>query len=175
MDKKKFVRSCDKKIAGVAAGIGIYFEIDPILVRAGFVLLTFFGGTGIILYLILMLIMPDENGDFLLKNSTQKGEKVINIDNFQNADNQQNTEYSTTNEQTSYTAQEEDKTATSTANKDKRNKWATIIVGTLLIYMGIIFLFRQFCPLFRAKIYVPAFLIFAGVLIFVLGFKKKKD
>ncbi len=44
-------------IAGVCAGIADYFEIDPTIVRVVFVL---FGlqGTGILLYIALMILMP---------------------------------------------------------------------------------------------------------------------
>lgn len=46
------------KLLGVCAGIGDYMELDPTVVRLGFVLLFFFAGGGILLYLILALIMP---------------------------------------------------------------------------------------------------------------------
>jgi phage shock protein C len=46
------------KLLGVYAGIGDYMELDPTIVRLGFVLLFFFAGGGILLYLILALIMP---------------------------------------------------------------------------------------------------------------------
>jgi len=44
--------------AGVCNGLGIYFGIDPTLVRLLFVLLTFFWGFAILVYLILMFILP---------------------------------------------------------------------------------------------------------------------
>jgi phage shock protein C len=59
---KKLYRSRqDRKIAGIAGGLGEYFEIDPVLIRVAFVLLALFSGSGIILYLILMLVIPDES------------------------------------------------------------------------------------------------------------------
>ncbi len=51
----------NKVIAGVAGGLGEYFNIDPVIVRVVFVLLTFFGGAGIPLYLILWLVIPKES------------------------------------------------------------------------------------------------------------------
>jgi phage shock protein PspC (stress-responsive transcriptional regulator) len=46
-------------IGGVAAGIASYFGLDVVLVRLAFVLLAIFsGGTGIILYLLLWLVVP---------------------------------------------------------------------------------------------------------------------
>ena len=50
----------DRVIAGVAGGIGAYFNIDPVLVRIGFVVLTFLGGAGPFLYLIGLLAIPRE-------------------------------------------------------------------------------------------------------------------
>jgi phage shock protein C len=47
-------------VAGVCAGLAAYFGIDPTLVRLGFVVLTFFGGLGILLYLGAWLVIPDE-------------------------------------------------------------------------------------------------------------------
>lgn len=51
----------NKVIAGVAGGLGEYFDIDPVIVRVIFVVLTFFGGGGILLYLILWLVIPKES------------------------------------------------------------------------------------------------------------------
>ena len=49
-----------KMLCGVCAGIGKYFNIDPTLVRLGFVILTCFGGSGLLAYLIAAIIMPDQ-------------------------------------------------------------------------------------------------------------------
>ena len=48
-------------IAGVAAGLGEYLDIDPVLIRVFFVLLTLLGGHGILIYFLLWLIMPQES------------------------------------------------------------------------------------------------------------------
>ncbi len=57
MSQKKLVRK-QGKIFGVCAGIGDYADLDPTVVRIGFLLLFFFAGGGLLLYLILTLIMP---------------------------------------------------------------------------------------------------------------------
>jgi len=48
----------ERKIAGVCGGLGEYFELDPVLFRAAFVVLAFAGGLGILLYLALWLVVP---------------------------------------------------------------------------------------------------------------------
>ncbi len=61
---KKLVRSNNKIIAGVCGGIAEYFQIDPTLVRVAYVALTLFtaGFPGVILYIIMMLLMPQPEG-----------------------------------------------------------------------------------------------------------------
>ena len=48
----------DKFLFGVAGGLGEYLEIDPALMRVGFVILCFAGGTGLVLYAVLALVLP---------------------------------------------------------------------------------------------------------------------
>lgn len=45
-------------IAGVAAGIGHRYGVDPVLVRVAFAVSTIFGGVGIVLYLACWLLLP---------------------------------------------------------------------------------------------------------------------
>lgn len=59
--KKLFRSSTDKMIAGVCGGLAVYFNIDSTLVRLVFVLLAIFGGHGLLLYIILWIVMPDES------------------------------------------------------------------------------------------------------------------
>jgi phage shock protein C len=48
----------DKMIAGVCGGIGEYFNIDPVIIRVIAIVLTLWGGSGIIAYIIAMIIIP---------------------------------------------------------------------------------------------------------------------
>lgn len=57
---KKLTRSKDKKIAGVAAGLAEYFDIDPTIVRILFVVVFFAGGASLLAYLIMWIIMPEQ-------------------------------------------------------------------------------------------------------------------
>lgn len=67
----------NKVIAGVAGGIGEYFNIDPTIVRIIFIMLTIFGGSGILIYLVLWLVMPadtlrDLNTNEHIKNNASE-------------------------------------------------------------------------------------------------------
>jgi phage shock protein PspC (stress-responsive transcriptional regulator) len=57
--------------AGVAAGLGAYFGLDPVLLRIAFVLLAFAGGTGILLYILGWALIPEAPGDPQTAGGTQ--------------------------------------------------------------------------------------------------------
>ncbi len=50
----------DKKIFGVCGGLGHYFDMDPTVVRAIFLIAIVIFGTGLLLYIILAIVMPSE-------------------------------------------------------------------------------------------------------------------
>jgi phage shock protein PspC (stress-responsive transcriptional regulator) len=52
-----------RMLGGVALGLADYFDVDPTLVRIGFVALTFVGGLTVPLYLAGWLLIPDEDTD----------------------------------------------------------------------------------------------------------------
>jgi phage shock protein PspC (stress-responsive transcriptional regulator) len=52
-----------RMLAGVAAGVADYFDVDPTIVRIGFVALAFLGGVAVPLYLAGWLLIPDEDSD----------------------------------------------------------------------------------------------------------------
>lgn len=59
--EKKLMRSrTDHKVAGVCGGLGNYLDVDPTLIRLVWVLLVFFGGTGVLAYIIAWIVMPEE-------------------------------------------------------------------------------------------------------------------
>jgi phage shock protein C len=58
---KKLYRSTkNRMLAGVCGGIAEYFELDPTIIRVLFVLLSVFAGGGILAYIILWLLIPQE-------------------------------------------------------------------------------------------------------------------
>jgi len=52
-----------KVIDGVCGGIAEYFDIDPVIIRLIFVISIALGGTGIIAYIIGMIIIPHKTGE----------------------------------------------------------------------------------------------------------------
>jgi phage shock protein C len=50
-------------LAGVAAGLAEYLDVDVTLVRIGLVALTFLGGAGVPLYVAAWLLIPEEGSE----------------------------------------------------------------------------------------------------------------
>ena len=73
---KRFYRSLDNAmLGGVASGIAAYFgDFDPLWVRLAFALSVFFGGLGVVLYLILWIIVPAARTD--TEKMQMRGEPV---------------------------------------------------------------------------------------------------
>jgi phage shock protein PspC (stress-responsive transcriptional regulator) len=60
---KKFHRlTGQKKLAGVCAGLGEYFELDPLFFRLFFLVSLFFGGIGALIYALLWVMAPEKAG-----------------------------------------------------------------------------------------------------------------
>ena len=64
MSTTRLYRGRDKKIAGVCSGIAEYFGWDPTIVRLAWVFFLFFGGSGVIAYIIAMIVMPERPDDY---------------------------------------------------------------------------------------------------------------
>ena len=58
MEKKLYKSNTNKVIDGVCGGIGEYFNIDPTLVRLAWVVCCALGGSGLLAYIIMALIIP---------------------------------------------------------------------------------------------------------------------
>ena len=60
-ETRKLRRSVtDRKIAGVCAGLAEYFGVDVTIVRLLFLLLVISPANGILIYIVLWLLMPQE-------------------------------------------------------------------------------------------------------------------
>jgi phage shock protein C len=58
---RKLYRSrTDRKLAGVCGGLAQYFNLDATLIRVLFVALAVFGGSGLVIYLVMWIIVPNE-------------------------------------------------------------------------------------------------------------------
>lgn len=144
MYKKLYRSVTDKMIGGVCGGLAEYFAVDPVIVRLIFVLAVIFGGSGILAYIILWIIIP---------------QKPYIITPFNNEQTKNNS--SATND--------EKKTENTQSNMnfgyDKPHHNKTIFAGAFLIVLGGIFLLDNFVPRFHFGDFWPLILIGLGITI----------
>ena len=70
----------DRKVAGVAGGLGRHLNIDPTILRVLFVVLCFFGGAGFVAYGVAWLLVPEEGkaeGIVALNDSTRNALLIV--------------------------------------------------------------------------------------------------
>ena len=60
MNKRLYKSRNDKMLGGVCGGIAEYFNIDPTLVRLGWVLFCALGGSGILAYIVAAIVIPEQ-------------------------------------------------------------------------------------------------------------------
>ena len=58
--KKLYRRRTDRMLAGVCGGLGDYFRVDVTLIRVLFVVLAVMGGAGLVIYLAMWILVPEE-------------------------------------------------------------------------------------------------------------------
>ena len=63
-------------LAGVAVGLADYFDVDPTMVRIGFVALAFLGGLAVPLYVAGWLLIPDEESDLSVAEELVERERA---------------------------------------------------------------------------------------------------
>jgi phage shock protein C len=59
-EPRKLYRSRSQRmLGGVCGGLAEYFNVDATLIRVLFLVLAVFGGTGLVIYVVMWLIVPD--------------------------------------------------------------------------------------------------------------------
>lgn len=153
-------------IGGVCGGLAKYFDIDPTIVRVLFVVSIFLGGGGIIAYIILWIVVPEEP----IIPPSDEGTSTTNA-------NRDSSGSTSDNQQTSsFTSEINDKVNQATneinkiVNEARRNK--KVFGGTILILLGILFLLNNFLPGFEFGDYWPLILIIIGAALIIKATKK---
>ncbi len=72
---KKIYRDIDGRVlGGVCSGLSYYFNIDKVWIRLLFVLIVFLGGSGVLIYIILWIVIPKANTT--AEKLEMKGQKI---------------------------------------------------------------------------------------------------
>ncbi len=81
MERRLYRSRKNRVIAGVAGGLGEYFDIDPVFVRVIFVVATLAGASGLLAYVILWIVVPKERLVFETNPSSTEGEAKMSEGN----------------------------------------------------------------------------------------------
>ena len=172
MTSKRLYRSrIDRMIAGVCGGLAKYFDIDPTIVRVLFVVSIFIGGGGIIAYIILWIVVPEEQ--IIFQSAGQDSQSSQSDSNSEDSNtNQESSKF----DSTSFNAGINEKVneATNEINKiiDEARSNKKVFGGTILILLGILFLLDNLFPRFDFGDYWPIILIALGVGIIIKASRK---
>ncbi|MBN2571393.1 MAG: PspC domain-containing protein [Ignavibacteriales bacterium] len=151
-ERQKIYRSrTNRVLGGVCAGLGNYLNLDPVLIRIIFVVLVIAAGSGVLIYIILWIIIPEE--PVYIQQST--GQTIEPKDVNENVS------------QGNYTQSEQ---VIKTKNGSGR-----MIFGVILIIVGLMFLFETLFDFLDFEYLGPIILILIGVALLYNSFQIKGE
>ena len=154
MEAKRLTRSYNGVIAGVCGGLGNYFNLDPVLVRAIFLLLFLVGGGGLLLYIILWIAVP-RDGNYYTPYQD------VNPPGNPGAGHEEN--------KTSATMPNNETSATSS-----NNNMTAYILGIAFILFGVMFLLHKLFYIGLSRLWPVSLIIVGLILIFAYSYNHKK-
>jgi phage shock protein C len=157
-------------LGGVCSGLANYFKIDPVLIRVLFVLFVIFKGFGVLLYIILWIIMPEEPVLFnYYSTNTDKATDATNEKTSESTVNDNNSD-SNSNESKMNSDYKPNFTINEIPNP-KSNK-SSFIGGIILIAGGFLLLFDNLFDIIDRIDIFP--LLFIGIGIYLIYNYSKK-
>jgi phage shock protein PspC (stress-responsive transcriptional regulator) len=156
---KKLERSrTDRMLGGVAGGLASYFDMDSSIVRFLFILGVIVWGTGIWVYVVLWIILPENKRSTEYFSANPQNEPTMEQDdlNFKDAGTYKK-EYRETTPNSSddpYKAYQE--------KHKRRRENGNLIAGAVLISFGVLFLLSEYIPRVSFSDLWPFVLIVAG-------------
>lgn len=140
-ETKRLLRSrSDHVIGGVCGGLAKYLAVDVILVRLAFLALALVNGLGILVYLVMWVVVPDEEAQGLDAEASMRA----NLDEIRG----------------------EARRVGRSLRTSMGNERRTTVIGGLLILLGVMFLVDQFgLNLISFRSFWPLFLIVLGVVL----------
>ncbi|NMB12652.1 MAG: PspC domain-containing protein [Firmicutes bacterium] len=138
----------NRVIAGVAGGVGEYFNVDPVIVRLLLVLLGVAGGNGVLLYLIAWILIPEE--PILVRPGP---------------------DVSSTGDEAGYSEKASDWSETVEQSQGDEQETRRRLFGGLLLLAGLFLLVEKTSIWFDPAWLVPGVLIAAGLVVLVRGWR----
>ncbi len=142
---KKLYRSRKNKVlGGVCGGLGDYFDIDPVLIRIIFAVALIFHGFGVLAYIIMWIIVPEE--PFIFPG--------------------------TSGESDSFNENIKPETDPQSFTPTQSNDTGRMVAGIFLIAFGLLFLSHKYLMFFHITDILPFALVVLGVLLIINSFKR---
>lgn len=168
MQKRLYRSRHERVIAGVCGGLAQYFAVDPTLVRIIWVLLAL-SGTGILLYLIALLVIPEEPR-VAAEQPRAAAEQAAGREEHQ----VNGTEASTSDGTTagSVGPAEAGPAPSSEPASPESRMWA----GLILVAVGLYFLSRNLFPglfFLQGRYLWPLLLVLVGAVVLAGGFRRR--
>lgn len=138
----------DSVIGGVCGGLGNYLNTDPVIFRVLFAVAFFAGGSGLLAYIVLWIVVPLEE--------TAETHRQIEGD-------MENTQKDNLTP--------EEKSEQEKSHKQNGSLWA----GIILISLGLIFLIDRFLPRIDFGDLWPLILVVIGILLIYESHRRKAD
>ncbi len=149
MEQSRLYRSQKNTvIGGVCGGLGEYLNTDPILFRVLFAVAFLVGGTGLLAYIILWIVIPIEEIQKINSTNNTKMEEDKNSEIHPESMEKQKKQ-----------------------QKNDGNLWG----GLILITLGAIFLIDRFVPRIDFGDLWPLILIVVGVILISKNYQKPKN
>jgi phage shock protein C len=154
--ERLYRKRINKVFGGVAAGLADYLNLDPVLIRVLFIILAFVNGIGLLLYIILWIVIPEDTTFYSYAGSAKKTSSAgINSDDEKTSTDE--------NESAQDRTSSEYNPNFTMPQKSRGN--GRIVFGSVLILIGVIFLAERFFPFFDFFDLLPIVLIVLGIML----------
>ena len=156
----------DRILAGVAGGVAEYFGLDPSLVRIAWALLAFLGGFGVLLYIVMAIVVPEEDfGPDPWTATTAAAASAAAPPGGAGATGP------APDVQARRATERDARRAARRARRDDGGRAASLVIGGLLLLIGIGFLVRELIPQISFDLFWPFLLVLLGVIVLASAFR----
>lgn len=160
MENRRLYRSAENRvIAGVSGGLAEYFDIDPVIIRIVFVALALFGGGGLLIYVVLWIVLPEQK----LVKSGPGTYRSFDSARTKDVNPEPSVDMNTEN------------TKGDGSHQDPFPSRGSIIAGVILITLGSLFLIDNFVPRINFGDLWPFILVVIGLILLATSFPARRD
>lgn len=181
--RDRLYRSRDERVIfGVCGGVADWLDIDPSLVRIAFALLTVSAGIGLVLYIVMALVVPEEAAHLPDAGGPESVPGDPMSSTGQPAQDPAGTGPTAplgatpglTPQRDRPAERQSRRAARRVARGDSGGRGA-VILGAVLVLVGAWFLVRRYLPSIDDELLGPAILILIGVLLVGGALRKSSD